>query len=129
MHREFAHLLIDYCGIDCVHGHSSHHAKGIEVYKKKLIFYGCGDLINDYEGIYGYEEFRADLSLLYIVSFSNCGDLNSCKFIPMKLCRFRLNQVGELDCRWFEEMFRGPAFIQGSNVVITNDNCLELHWE
>ena len=29
--REFAHWLIDDAGIDMVHGHSSHHVKGIEV--------------------------------------------------------------------------------------------------
>jgi poly-gamma-glutamate capsule biosynthesis protein CapA/YwtB (metallophosphatase superfamily) len=129
IHREFAHSLIDNCGIDCVHGHSSHHAKGIEVYKKKLILYGCGDLINDYEGIYGYDEFRADLSLLYIVSFTDCGDLNSCKLIPMKLCRFRLNQADEKECKWFAEMFSGPAFVQGTKVAIADDNSLEVLWE
>lgn len=128
-HREFAHSLIDYCGIDCIHGHSSHHAKGMEVYKGKLILYGCGDLINDYEGIYGFEEFRADLSLLYIVSLNECGDLNSCKLIPMKLCRFRLNQATENECKWFTELFSGPAFVQGTNVVVTGDNYLELLWD
>ena len=34
-----------------VHGHSSHHAKGFEIYNGKLILYGAGDLISDYEGI------------------------------------------------------------------------------
>lgn len=38
-------------GVDVVHGHSSHHAKGAEVYRGKLILYGAGDLISDYEGI------------------------------------------------------------------------------
>ena len=32
-----------------VHGHSSHHAKGAELYQGKLIIYGAGDLISDYE--------------------------------------------------------------------------------
>ena len=55
--RDFAHRLIDAAGVDLVHGHSSHHAKGIEVYRGKLILYGCGDFLNDYEGISGYGEF------------------------------------------------------------------------
>lgn len=38
-------------GIDVVHGHSSHHAKGFEVHRGRLIVYGAGDLISDYEGI------------------------------------------------------------------------------
>ena len=34
-----------------MHGHSSHHPRPIEVYRGKLILYGCGDLVDDYEGI------------------------------------------------------------------------------
>jgi poly-gamma-glutamate synthesis protein (capsule biosynthesis protein) len=58
---EFAHKLIDDAGVDLIHGHSSHHIKGIEVYKDRLIIYGAGDFLNDYKGIPGYEEFRDDL--------------------------------------------------------------------
>ena len=49
--RRFAHRLIDEAGVDVIHGHSSHHVKGIEVYRDRLILYGAGDLINDYEGL------------------------------------------------------------------------------
>jgi poly-gamma-glutamate synthesis protein (capsule biosynthesis protein) len=52
-HHAFAHTLIDEGGADIVHGHSSHHAKAAEVYRTKLILYGCGDFLNDYEGIGG----------------------------------------------------------------------------
>mgnify|MGYP001558666949 CR=1 FL=1 len=38
-------------GIDIVHGHSSHHLRRIEVYRGKLVLYGCGDFLDDYEGI------------------------------------------------------------------------------
>jgi poly-gamma-glutamate synthesis protein (capsule biosynthesis protein) len=48
--RYFAHRLIDECNVDLIYGHSSHHARGMEVYKGKLILYGTGDIINDYEG-------------------------------------------------------------------------------
>ncbi len=34
--RAFAHALID-GGFDLIHGHSSHHAKGIEIYQQKLV--------------------------------------------------------------------------------------------
>ena len=57
-HRSFAHALIDQAHVSIVHGHSSHHPKAIEIYKNQLILYGCGDFLNDYEGIHGYEEFR-----------------------------------------------------------------------
>ena len=61
----FVHQLIDQ-GIAVVHGHSSHHVKTAEIYSGRLVLYGCGDLMNDYEGISGYEEFRSDLTLLYL---------------------------------------------------------------
>ena len=66
-HRSFAHSLID-LGADVVIGHSSHHIKGMEIYKGKFISYGLGDFLNDYEGIVGqgYETFRDDLSCLYL---------------------------------------------------------------
>jgi poly-gamma-glutamate capsule biosynthesis protein CapA/YwtB (metallophosphatase superfamily) len=47
-HRNFAHALIERAHIDVVHGHSSHHPKGIEVYQGRLILYGCGDFLDDY---------------------------------------------------------------------------------
>jgi poly-gamma-glutamate synthesis protein (capsule biosynthesis protein) len=59
----FAHRLVD-GGVDLVHGHSSHHPRPIELYRSRLILYGCGDFINDYEGIEGYEQFRDDLVLM-----------------------------------------------------------------
>ena len=61
----FARKLIDEARVDVVWGHSSHHPKGIEVHNGKLILYGCGDFIDDYEGIRGYEKFRNDLVLMY----------------------------------------------------------------
>ena len=66
----FAHRLID-AGIDVVHGHSSHHPRPIEVYRGRLILYGCGDTIDDYEGISTYEAFRHELRLLYFASIDS----------------------------------------------------------
>ena len=64
--RAFAHHLIESGGVDVVHGHSSHHPKAIEIHRGKVILYGCGDFLNDYEGIGGYESFRPDLCLMYL---------------------------------------------------------------
>jgi len=55
-HKSFAHRLIDEARMDVVHGHWSHHVRPIEVHRGKLILYGCGDFINDYEGIGGRKE-------------------------------------------------------------------------
>ena len=39
--RRFARRLIDECGVDMIYGHSSHHARGMEVYKNKLMYVFC----------------------------------------------------------------------------------------
>jgi poly-gamma-glutamate capsule biosynthesis protein CapA/YwtB (metallophosphatase superfamily) len=76
-HQRFARRLLD-GGIDIVHGHSSHHVRPIEVYRNKLILYGCGDFLDDYEGISGYEEFRDDLTLMYFATIApGSGGLES----------------------------------------------------
>lgn len=62
--RQMAHFLIDECGIDIVHGHSSHHVQGIERYGGKLIIYGCGDFVDDYALT---PEYRNDLSAVWRV--------------------------------------------------------------
>ena len=46
--REFAHRLIDEGGFAIIHGHSAHHPKAIELYRQRLILYGCGDFLDDY---------------------------------------------------------------------------------
>lgn len=60
-----AHALID-LGVDLVHGHSSHHVQGIELYKGRPIFYGCGDFIDDYAVS---EVYRNDLGFLYRLEY------------------------------------------------------------
>src|SRR3981081_1927938 len=62
-HIRFAHRLIDEAGVSIVHGHSSHHPIATEVYRNRLVLYGCGDFLNDSEGISGHEEFREHLRL------------------------------------------------------------------
>jgi poly-gamma-glutamate capsule biosynthesis protein CapA/YwtB (metallophosphatase superfamily) len=69
--RRFAHRLLDSGAVDLVHGHSSHHVKGMELYRGKLILYGCGDFITDYEGIGGCEAYRPDLAVAYFVTLDD----------------------------------------------------------
>jgi poly-gamma-glutamate capsule biosynthesis protein CapA/YwtB (metallophosphatase superfamily) len=97
---QFAHWLIE-AGVDVVHGHSSHHPKAVEIYRGKLILYGCGDFINDYEGISGHGEFRGDLGVMYFPSF----DPASNRIVGLELvavCRrqLRLERASETDCAW-----------------------------
>ncbi|HUP05613.1 MAG TPA: CapA family protein, partial [Caldimonas sp.] len=67
-HRWFAHRLIELEAADVVHGHSSHHPLPIEVHAGKPVLYGCGDLINDYEGIGPHGAHRSDVVCLYAVT-------------------------------------------------------------
>ncbi len=98
--RQFAHGLIDHAGVDIVIGHSSHHVKGIEVYKGKMIAYGLGDFLNDYEGIrnQGYEEFRHDLSCLYRLRIDvETKDLLDVEIIPCKIHNLRVQRATSND--------------------------------
>jgi poly-gamma-glutamate synthesis protein (capsule biosynthesis protein) len=97
----FAHKLIDDAGIDLIHGHSSHHVKGIEVYKDRLILYGCGDFLNDYEGIEGYEYYRDDLTLMYFPGLHpSTGKLVALRMTPVQIKHFRLNRASAADALW-----------------------------
>lgn len=90
-HRWFAHRLIDLGAADVVHGHSSHHPLPIEVHAGKLVLYGCGDLINDYEGIAPHGRHRSDLGCLYAVTLERAtGRLTGLEMVPLQLRRFRL---------------------------------------
>jgi poly-gamma-glutamate synthesis protein (capsule biosynthesis protein) len=96
----FAHRLVD-AGIDVVHGHSSHHPRPIEVYRGKLILYGCGDLINDYEGIGGYADYRPDLRVAYLADLDpDTGDLIGARLLPTQARRMRLQSASHEDSRW-----------------------------
>jgi poly-gamma-glutamate capsule biosynthesis protein CapA/YwtB (metallophosphatase superfamily) len=96
----FAHRLIDE-GVDVVHGHSSHHPRPIEVYHGKLIMYGCGDTIDDYEGISTYDAFRHELRLLYFASVDGeSGSLAVLHMVPMRMRRMRLERAPDEDAEW-----------------------------
>lgn len=127
--RRFAHALIDRAHVDVVHGHSSHHALGIEVYGGKLILYGCGDFITDYEGISGYEEYRPDLSLMYLPSVSPVtGLLQSCKIVPYKMNRFQLKHVAYDDIRWIQRTLNRESK-KYDTVLSERFGALELEWK
>jgi poly-gamma-glutamate synthesis protein (capsule biosynthesis protein) len=129
-HVKFAHKLIDEAGVDVIHGHSSHHIKGIEVYNNKLIIYGCGDFINDYEGISGNESFRDDLSLMYFVSIeTSVGNLVSLKMIPTQIRHFKVNRASKVDIEWVKEVLNREGSKFGTWVELNKDSTLSLRWK
>lgn len=111
--QAFARRLIDEAGVDIVYGHSSHHVKGIECHGGKLILHGCGDFINDYEGIGGYESFAPDLALMYFVTVDVAGGrLADLTLVPLRRQRFRLCRATEAEGDWLGRVLdrEGRAF-------------------
>jgi poly-gamma-glutamate synthesis protein (capsule biosynthesis protein) len=123
----FAHGLIEEAGVDLIHGHSSHHVKGIEVFRGKLILYGCGDFLNDYEGISGYEAYRGDLTLMYFVHLDPfTGELVRLWMAPMQIKNFRLNRASPADARWLKEVLNREGKKFGTRVDLDEDGALRL---
>lgn len=128
--RRLAHALIDRAGVDLVHGHSSHHAKAIEIYRGKAIFYGCGDLLNDYEGIGGFKSFRSDLGLLYFpVLERHSGQLVRLSMIPTRVQRFRINRAAHSDVEWLRTTLERECRQFGAHVIQQPGGTLELQWQ
>jgi len=124
----FAHRLIEE-GVSIVHGHSSHHVKAIEVFKGRLILYGCGDFLTDYEGISGYEDFRGDLALMYLIELdSRSGQLVSVQLVPMHMRRFRLEHVSAADARLLSDLLCHLGRWFGTKVRLNEENNLTLEW-
>jgi poly-gamma-glutamate synthesis protein (capsule biosynthesis protein) len=125
----FAHELIDAGAADLVHGHSSHHAKGIEVYKERLILYGCGDFIDDYEGIAGYENFRPELALAYFAELDEAsGSLAALEMAVFQSRRLRLEHCGGEAVKWLQALLNREGEKLGTRVELTVDSKLKLRW-
>ena len=129
VHRNFAHSLVDEAGVDVIHGHSSHHPLGIEVHAGKPIFYGCGDFINDYEGISRYEAFRPDLALGYFLDIDDrTRRLRAIEMVPFHLRKFRLERASRADAGWLGTRLDSECRRFGHTVRLTEDGTLALSW-
>jgi poly-gamma-glutamate synthesis protein (capsule biosynthesis protein) len=96
----FAHHLVD-GGVDLVHGHSSHHPRPVGLHRGRLILYGCGDFIDDYEGIGGHDRYRDDLRLGYLATVETAtGRLVSLRILPWQAHRMSLRRVSARDASW-----------------------------
>lgn len=128
-HVAFAHALIDKAGVDVIHGHSSHHALGIEVYRDKPILYGSGDLINDYEGIRGREEYRPGLGLMYFVTMDPAsGQLVELEMAPTRVRKFRLERASRSEAVWLRDVLNREGEVLGTRVEMDKEGGLVLTW-
>ena len=122
----FAHRLVD-GGVDLIHGHSSHHPRPIEVYHGRLVLYGCGDLVDDYEGIAGYEQYRDDLRLLYLATLDTAtGGLTALRIVAMQAHRMRLQLAAPNDCEWLRRTLNRVSGRYGTRIALDRDGVLSL---
>lgn len=125
--RRFARELVDIAGADIVHGHSSHHPRPVAVHDERLILHGCGDLINDYEGIGGHARFRPELVALYFADIDpDDGRLLGLELVPMRIRRFRLERVEAEAVRWMAATLNDVALPGGPRLEVTNAGTLAL---
>jgi poly-gamma-glutamate synthesis protein (capsule biosynthesis protein) len=128
-HRRFASRLVEEAGVHLVHGHSSHHPIGIEVRSGCPLLYGCGDLINDYEGIGGYDAYRPELVLGYFLELDDADHaLRGLEMVPFRLHRFRLGRPEPEDIDWLRARMDRECEVFGHRVVATDEGTLRLSW-
>lgn len=125
-HVRFARWLAE-GGAHIVHGHSSHHPRPIEVVGDTLILYGCGDLINDYEGIAGFEDYRDDLRLLYFPILDAAkGTVAGLRMLPVRARRLRLHPASADETLWLRDLLTRISGRFGTRVVRSPDGLLSL---
>jgi len=128
---ELAHWLIDECDIDIIHGHSSHHIQGVEVYKGKLIVYGCGDFVDDYAVD---RNWRNDLSAVWRVIVGSNNEVadqgerlevKRLEVYPTRIEQFSANmkRPDEEGHQWVAEKFRNLCDEFGTKVEQESGDC------
>jgi poly-gamma-glutamate synthesis protein (capsule biosynthesis protein) len=127
--RAFALGLVERAGVDIVHGHSSHHPKAIEVHRGKPILFGCGDFLNDYEGIENHDPYRDDLVLMYLIEIDPEGRLGSLDMVPFRIRNFRLNRPDGSEGEWLRQTMNRECGRFGGTVRAKNDTDLTLTFE
>lgn len=126
-HRRFAQLLVDHAGVHLVHGHSSHHPKGIEIHHEHLILHGCGDLITDYEGIGGHRYYRGEIGAVYLATLdASSGQICDLELAPTRMERFRLTVPARPDREWLAEVLTREGAELGTSVTPTDGPMLSV---
>jgi poly-gamma-glutamate capsule biosynthesis protein CapA/YwtB (metallophosphatase superfamily) len=121
----FARTLIDQANVSIIHGHSSHHPRAMEIYRNRLILYGCGDFLNDYEGIRGYERYRDDLVLMYFADLDATGGcLQALELIPLQIRNFRLSAPERRDIEWIQQTLDRECQSFGTRLILGSEGQL-----
>lgn len=127
-HVALAHALVD-AGVDVVHGHSSHHPRAVEVYRDRLILYGCGELIDDYEGIDHQDRrgLRSDLVLAWLPTLDPAtGSLAALAMAPLRIRRMRLERAAPDEGAWLARTLSAASAPFGTRIVVGDRGELAL---
>lgn len=88
-----------------------------------MILYGCGDFINDYEGLPGYEEMRPALALGFVVDIDERGDLlRGVQMLPFRRKKFRLQRSSQQEADWLVDVMSRESV--GCRVSLDDDGIL-----
>ncbi len=86
--------------------------------------------LNDYEGIGGYEKFRADLALMYFATVEpSTGKILDLQMTPTQIRRFKVNRATRVDTLWLRDTLNREGAKFGTRVKLNRDNRLALQCE
>ena len=88
---------------------------------------GCGDFIDDYEGISGHDEYRDDLRLMYFPTVeATTGLLTAMRMVPLQSRRMQLQHASGSDARDMRDVLHRISAPFGSAVDLEPDGSLTL---
>ncbi|MFY9640626.1 MAG: hypothetical protein WCD20_20125 [Rhodomicrobium sp.] len=91
-------------------------------------FSSSSDFINDYEGISGHEEYRGDLSAMYLAEIDKAGTFEALTVVLFQMHRFRLRHASMRDVRWFQATLNRQSQDFGVRLLLDRHGslCIEL---
>ena len=93
------------------------------------VLYGCGELLNDYEGIGGYERYRPELGLMYFPEIDTAtGELVRLTMTPTCVCQLRANRANAQQAQWLCDALNPECGRFDTSLQLLADNTLHLQW-
>jgi len=83
----------------------------------------CGDFLNDYEGISGYEMFRSDLTLMYLPAI----DPRLGQLVEVRSVASPVNRAVGADAEWLCDLLNRLGAPLGTRSELGPDHTLSLH--
>jgi poly-gamma-glutamate capsule biosynthesis protein CapA/YwtB (metallophosphatase superfamily) len=95
----------------------------------RLILDGCGDLIDDYEGIAGHGRYRSDLGVMCFPTLEVAtGRLAGLAMVPMQMRRLQLCHVDSDGVNWLRDTLSRISRGFGCSVESQEPSVPSLRW-